>query len=125
MPRTRYIPPHAFVRVDCDFEADGLWTIMGSALDAESLGLSPALATALEAWQVHFNELAWQVEHDSPHFLFDAHEKVGRRIAALVKAERPDLTVVYGGDVPYPGDKGGYFDQQADRTSGAGSGDRN
>ncbi len=109
MTESRYVPPDAFVRVECDFSADGLWTISGAALDGELLGLSPALIVALEAWQTHFSELTWQVESDAPKFLFDEHERVGRRIAALVQAERPDLTVVYGGDMPYPGDPGGVY----------------
>ncbi|WEK44739.1 MAG: hypothetical protein P0Y64_08140 [Candidatus Sphingomonas colombiensis] len=92
-----------FVRVDCDFMADGLWTRGGSALEPEALGLSPALCLALRAWQAHYEELGWQVEHEEPRFLFDLHDRIGRQIADLVRGERPDLHIVYGGDEPYPG----------------------
>lgn len=92
-----------FVRVDCDFGADGLWDRRGAALSPEGLRLSPALCLALRAWQAHYEELCWQVEQPEPRFDFDAHEHVGRRIAELVRAERPDLHVVFCGDEPYPG----------------------
>lgn len=99
-----YTPEAGFVRVACDFAADGLWTRRGSALTPEHLGLSPALSVALRAWQAHYEELFWQVERETPHFPFDAYDRVGRAIAALVASERPDLHVVYRGDEPYPGD---------------------
>lgn len=92
-----------FVRVDCDFEAEGLWTRRGAALTPEALGLSPALCVALRAWQAHFNELFWEVTGHDRLFNFAAHERIGRRIAELVRDERPDLHVVYRGDEPYPG----------------------
>lgn len=93
-----------FVRVDCDFAADGLWTRRGAAIQPEALELSPALCLALRAWQAHYEELCWQVEREKPHFDFALHDTIGRQIAELVRGERPDLHVVYRGDEPYPGD---------------------
>ena len=90
-----------FVRVDCDFGAEGLWTKRGAAIYPENLGLSPALCVALRAWQLHHDEAA-TVFSGNP-FNDAAHERIGRQIAALVQAERPDLHVVYAGDEPYPG----------------------
>ncbi len=91
-----------FVRVDCDFAADGLWTRRGAALEPEALGLSPALCVALRAWQLHHD--ATQTIVSGRPFNQRGHERIGRQIAALVQAERPDLHVVYAGDEPYPGD---------------------
>jgi hypothetical protein len=91
-----------FVRVDCDFDADGLWTKRGAALSPEDLGLSPGLCVALRAWQLHYDETATVVSGNS--FNYVAHERIGRELAALVRSERPDLHVVYGGDEPYPGE---------------------
>lgn len=96
-----------FVRVDCDFGADGLWNPRGAAIKPEALGLSPALCTALRAWQAHYEELFWQVEQAKPHFDFRLHESVGRSIADVVRSERPDLHVVFGHDEPYPGEING------------------
>lgn len=93
---------HSFVRIDCDFAADGLWTKRGAALEPESLGLSPALCVALRAWQLHHDEAATVISGNP--FNEREHERIGRQIAALVKAERPDMHVVYGGDEPYPGE---------------------
>ncbi len=91
-----------FVRVDCDFCADGLWTKGGAALCPESLGLSPALCVALRAWQMHHDATANEVS--GMPFNKVGHEWIGRQIALLVQSERPDLHVVYAGDEPYPGD---------------------
>lgn len=91
-----------FVRVDCDFGADGLWNERGAALRPENLNLSPALCVALRAWQAHYEE--YGPDGSTPHFDWEAHEHIGRQIAALVQAERPDLKVVYAGDEPYPGE---------------------
>lgn len=91
-----------FVRVDCDFGADGLWDEGGAALYPESLGLSSALCVALRAWQLHHDEAA-TVMSGNP-FNHEAHDAIGRQIAVLVQVERPDLNVVYAGDAPYPGE---------------------
>jgi len=91
-----------FVRVDCDFGADGLWDEVGAAFYPENLGLSPALCLALRAWQLHHDEAATVISGNP--FNEEAHGAIGRQIAALVQQERPDLRVVYAGDVPYPGD---------------------
>jgi hypothetical protein len=90
-----------FVRVQCDFCADGLWDRRGRAMTPETIGLSPALSLALHAWQAHYEE--YLPGRSQQHFDSELHEKIGRQIAALVKVERPDLHVVYGGDEPYPG----------------------
>lgn len=93
----------SFVRVDCDYGGDGLWTERGAAIGPEGLGLSPALCVALRAWQLHYDDASPAMSRGP----FDGagHEAIGRRIAALVQQERPDLCVVYGRDVPYPGEK--------------------
>ena len=91
-----------FVRVDCDFAADGLWDESGAALYPENLGLSSALCLALRAWQLHHDEAATVISGNP--FNDEAHEAIGRQITALVRAERPDLNVVYAGDAPYPGE---------------------
>lgn len=87
------------IRVACDFGAWGLWYVRGGAITPAHLGLSPALTLAIDAWQAHHEELFWQVEKAEPNFNFEAHERIGRRIAELVQAERPDLRVVYGWDI--------------------------
>lgn len=91
-----------FVRVDCDFGADGLWDERGAAYTPELLELSPALAVALRAWQLHHDE-ATTVISGNP-FNEAEHDRIGRQIATLVQQERPDLRVVYDGDEPYPGE---------------------
>jgi len=104
------MPNQPFVRVDCDFGAHGLWDERGAALRPDHLGLSPALSLALEAWQLHYDATALT------DLLFDEtdHDRIGRAIAKLVKAERPDLKIVYAGDEPYPGETARFARESAE-----------
>lgn len=75
-----------FVRVDCDFGAEGLWTRKGAAITPEALGLSSALCAALRAWQAHYEESIWDLDRKDRRFDYALHEAVGRQIADLVRA---------------------------------------
>jgi hypothetical protein len=105
-----------WVRVKCDWGAEGLWTTRGAMIPLDSLPLSAALKQRLLAWQAHFDEHAEPWEPDNK-FDWDTHRATGIEIARALKAELPGWTVVaddrlveadgtLGVRVPYPGEAG-------------------
>ncbi|HVL29237.1 MAG TPA: hypothetical protein VM326_00785 [Sphingomicrobium sp.] len=103
-----------FIRVECDFCADGLWDERGAAYSLDQFPLSDGLKRRIAAWQRTFDEEAvpWE-EPEMPDW--QGHQAEGEAIARLVKAEMPDADVVafdrrvnedgsLGERVPYPGE---------------------
>ena len=82
-----------FIRVECDFEAEGLWDERGAMYGLDSLPLSKALKARIMAWQEDYSAYAvpWS-EKDS--FDYAANKREAEAIARLVKAEMPDADVV-------------------------------
>jgi hypothetical protein len=87
-----------WVRVMCDYEAEGLWEMMGAAACLDDLPVSDELKRRLVAWQDWF-------ERDCQNYLppsqrtarFDvpAFSKEGLSIAQSIKSELPDWNVIY------------------------------
>jgi hypothetical protein len=103
-----------FVRVDCDFESDGLWDERGRMYDLESMPLSAPLKQHIRDWQRRFSAEAQPWLPDDK-FDWEANKREGEVIARKVKAELPDWEVVaddrliledgsLGERVPYPGE---------------------
>lgn len=103
-----------FVRVDCDYSAEGLWDERGTMFRIDSFPLSADLKARILRWQEHFTDHAkpWEAANA---FDWEAHDAEGEAMAALVKQELPDWTVVAGdrlvltdgsmGErVPFPGE---------------------
>ena len=96
--------PLGWVRVMCDYCADGIWHREGHALDPTDLPVSDGIRLRLRAWQDMFE--SWP---DTPAPAYtEAFCVEGLEIARAIKAELPDWTVIYHDPRFYP-----------DRMSGA------
>lgn len=84
-----------FIRVDCDWCAEGLWDERGRAFDVASFPLSAELGRRILAWQEKYDEEAQPWSPNDP-FDWDAHYAEGIAIARLVKAELPDHEIAVG-----------------------------
>lgn len=81
-----------WVRIMCDYCADGVWAKSGGGFDASELPISRALLEQLRAWQAWYQRR----EVDDPAWPdLDAFSAEGERIAQAVKAELPNWTVFY------------------------------
>lgn len=85
---------HRWVRVMCDFCADGVWNIRGASCPVEDLPVPAALRARITNWQKRYDE-----ECDPPEnpigFDVEDFNAEGLMIARAVKAELPDWTVIY------------------------------
>lgn len=87
-----------WLRVMCDYEADGLWRKDGDSIGADSVPISVDLRRRLAAWQDWFErdyESYLPPCQRTKNFDFDAFSREGLEIAKAIKAELPDWTVVY------------------------------
>lgn len=88
--------PQRWVRLMCDFAADGVWNSKGEGCSADSLPISRALLERVRAWQAWFERDAWDGSSDlRPPFDVLAFSAEGLVIARDMKRELPDWTVVY------------------------------
>ncbi len=83
-----------WVRIMCDYEANGVWDRAGRCCDLDDLPVSPELRRAIRAWQEWY-ELGCPGERFSRGFVSTAHAHMGLAIAIEVKVELPDWTVIY------------------------------
>lgn len=104
-----------WVRVDCDYAAEGLWTEHGASYDIQCFPISEDLKAELMAWQATFDAECRPWEKAN-RFDLKQHRRIGTALALRVKQELPDWTVValdrlvqsdgsLGIRVPYPGEK--------------------
>jgi hypothetical protein len=87
-----------WVRIMCDFSADGVWARTGGAAMPEDLPVSVGLHKRIRAWQDWYERHARpdpEFSSAPPGFGIDAFSSEGLAIAKAVKAELPDWTVVY------------------------------
>jgi hypothetical protein len=89
-----------WVRVMCDYSADGLWAKDGCSVGPEELPVSDALKARLRAWQDAYETFEGfetymhaPVLRDSDECRYFAAE--GLAIAKAIKQELPDWTVIY------------------------------
>lgn len=104
-----------WVRVMCDFSAEGVWAKDGAGISMDELPISREIKQRLLEWQEWF-------ERDYENYLppsqrttnFDAahFSRVGLEIAKAIKAELPDWTVVY-----FDEERSSAGDRSSDRAS--------
>ncbi|WP_134727080.1 hypothetical protein [Paracoccus luteus] len=101
-----------WVRVMCDYGADGVWAKGGFAVHPADLPISDDLAVRILEWQYrHDNWRTLQDNAEHPVYIEDAPPDVlepfageGFLIALVVRRQLPDWTVVYRDErrrVPY------------------------
>ena len=85
-----------WVRIMCDYSADGVWRKDGAGTSAEELPISSALLARLRAWQETYERLdpVFPEGRDLTAEIA-AFSEDGRQIARAVKWELPDWTIVY------------------------------
>lgn len=87
-----------WVRVMCDYSADPLWGRDGAMIELGELEMSPRLNKRLQEWAERFEELSAKADAEPEASLdqeWTAFAMQGRHIAATLKDDRPELTVVY------------------------------
>jgi hypothetical protein len=78
-----------WVRIMCDYSAEGVWHKDGSGDSAAELPVDAALIERILRWQ------AWYETALDENFDVDAFSAEGLAIAKAVKAALPEWTVVY------------------------------
>jgi hypothetical protein len=94
-----------WVRVMCDFSAEGLWRSDGASIDSSEIPISQGLKDRLRAWQDNYEkncEVYLPPSEQKRHLDLKAFSDEGREIARAIKAELPDWTVVYFDEAKRP-----------------------
>jgi hypothetical protein len=81
-----------FVRVDCDYGADGLWNEQGSLYDLESMPLDEALKARIKGWNEWFSATV-RPEGDDPYD-WRLHRATAVDIARCIVRAQPLWCVV-------------------------------
>lgn len=92
------MPDEKWVRVMCDFSAEGVWAKDGAGIGMDELPISREIKQRLLEWQEWFerdNENYLPPSQRTTTFDVAAFSKEGLEIAKAIKAELPDWTVVY------------------------------
>lgn len=87
-----------WVRVMCDYCADGLWAKDGCAVSSDELPVSRGTRALLREWQdwfEAFSESYIPAEERTKSFDVAAFSDFGKIIAHKIKDELPDWTVIY------------------------------
>lgn len=80
-----------WVRIMCDYCAEAVWDKYGGAESIDSLPVTQELRDALEHWQRIFNKYFDSFDLND----LDEFTEIGIELAALVKQELPDWTVMF------------------------------
>lgn len=82
-----------WVRIMCEFSANGVWDKQGYARHFDEMPISADLKSMIAGWQEWYEHS----EHSAMTRWFDAqaHAAFGLFIARLVKRQLPDWTVIY------------------------------
>ncbi|MBX7528556.1 hypothetical protein [Qipengyuania vesicularis] len=102
-----------FVRVNCDYCAEGVWSEDGGSMSIDSLPISRKLKSSILKWQCEFETVPYWLEER--YIESDWYKLRQLNIARRLKYELPDYVVVagmrlinddltVGEDVPYGGD---------------------
>lgn len=87
-----------WIRVMCDFSADPVWGRDGAMLGIDEIEASPQLKIRMREWADRFEELSARADREPAANLaqeWTAFAMQGRHIAASLKEEQPETTVVY------------------------------
>ncbi len=92
-----YLQKAKWVRIMCDFSADGVWDRQGRAEDCDSLPVSEHLKEMIKGWQEWHEFSDDEMGNPDYQYFWDvkAFSVMGLCIARKVKTELPDWTVVY------------------------------
>lgn len=101
--------PGRYVRVMCDYCADGVWIRGGPAGNADELPVAPGLIARIRAWQHDFERMPEKPGKHLSQETFDALHAVfarnGLEIACDLKRALPAWTVVYFDESKLTGNK--------------------
>lgn len=81
-----------WVRIMCDFTANGVWNRAGACVSLEDLPVDEALRDRIRRWQAVYDD---HDDHDGPDLDVAPFSAEGLAIAQAVKRRLPDWTVVY------------------------------
>lgn len=85
---------HRWVRIMCDYCADGVWAKEGGACSAEDLPVDPSIRARIRAWQDLYDSRATEaLISDWEHW--NHFNTEGLAIAKAVKSELPGWTVIF------------------------------
>ncbi len=105
-----------WVRIMCDFSANGIWDKQGYSCHFDELPVSADVKSMIAGWQEWYEHS----EHSEMSHWFDAgaHAAFGLFIARLVKRQLPDWTVIYFDEAAYldrlPGTQRDQFEYEID-----------
>ncbi|MBL0375285.1 hypothetical protein JJB09_25040 [Rhizobium sp. KVB221] len=84
-----------WIRVMCDYGADGVWDDDGVSRDPEALPLPPDLVGRILKWQEWYDQSCVDGVLPGDDFEMDAFVSEGLAIAQSVKVALPNWTVIY------------------------------
>lgn len=87
-----YPDGHAYVRVMCDYCADGVWTIDGKSMSFNELSISDTLKRRLDAWQAVYDTQDSMDENDNPEN-DESFMAEGLSIACEMKRQLPEWQI--------------------------------
>lgn len=79
-----------YVRVMCDFFADGVWCSKGVCYSTDDLPISDELKEMIKEWQADY-DANFNLEDESQYEIHDDHRN---KIVRLMRKELPDWTIV-------------------------------
>lgn len=103
-----------FLRVDCDYEAEGLWDKRGRMVSADSVPVDQALRDRIKAWNAWYSDEAMPWRPDD-RYNWELHRLNAEDIARCLKRSLGDWTIValdlvvlpdlsLGPRLPFPGE---------------------
>lgn len=84
-----------WVRVMCDYSADGVWSKGGGSFDCTALPITPQLVWRIRQWQVDYERSGYWTGEFGLEGGLEAFAETGLHIAIEMKRQLPDWTIVY------------------------------
>ncbi len=81
-----------WVRIMCDFCAEGVWNIEGESICANDLPIEDDLLARILRWQFNYDVKA---DDSEGSFDFKLHDAEGLAVAYAVKLQLPEWTVIF------------------------------
>jgi hypothetical protein len=92
---------YKWVRIMCDYSADGLWDRDGSANTVDELPVSEDLKQRIRTWQESYDAIDDDPWKQPPVTDWSEFAKVGLEIAKSVKLNLPDWSIFYFDEQKY------------------------